>query len=272
VGKVAGAETLDFRDVQAFRDGTVFLLSIGKAASSRIYKSTDSGEHWTLLFTNPDDDGFFDAMAFWDENHAIVVGDPVGGKISVFLTADGGKHWERSLSMPPALAGEGAFAASGTCVTVAGKSEAWIATGGAKASRVYHTSDAGATWSVAEAPLRNDGASAGAFSLDFFARFGIVVGGDYNKAQENLGNIAVSNDGGKTWSAPGARPAGFRSAVAYVPERKEWVVTGTSGSDVSTDGGATWKRFDNGAFNALGVAATEVWAVGPRGRVARLSH
>jgi hypothetical protein len=45
--------------------------------------------------------------------------------------------------MPDAVAGEFAFAASGTCLVTSGR-DAWFATGGA--ARVFHSRDGGATW------------------------------------------------------------------------------------------------------------------------------
>jgi len=137
-GRVAGAEDLDFRDVESVDDRTAYLLSIGEGARSRVYKSFDRGEHWSLELRNPDPQGFFDAFAFWDAARGILVGDPVDGHFVVLTTQDGGGHWQRRATQP-ALAGEGAFAASGTCLTVLGArgtespgkaGEAWFATGG----------------------------------------------------------------------------------------------------------------------------------------------
>src|ERR1035438_7946935 len=67
--KVPGAQDLDFRAIRGIDENTAFLLSIGAGAKSRIYKTTDAGEHWTLQFTNPDAKGFLDGLAFWDANH-----------------------------------------------------------------------------------------------------------------------------------------------------------------------------------------------------------
>jgi hypothetical protein len=221
-----------------------------------------------LLFTNPDAKGFFDAMAFWDATHGILVGDPVDGHFVTFTTADGGVHWERRQT-PPALPNEGAFAASGTCIVTMGDREVWFVTGGPQAARVFHSQDGGAIWTVAATPIRNDGAAAGIFSVAFSdARHGIAVGGDYSKADAAEHNVAITSDGGKTWTEPSGRPHGFRSAVLYLPERKEWIAAGTSGSDISSDGGMTWKSFDTGAYNAISFAGTHGWAVGPGGRVA----
>jgi len=267
--KVPDAESLDFRGVRAIDSRTVYLVSSGSGDKARIYKTTDGGSHWTLQFTNPDAKGFFDAIGFWDATHGIVLGDPVDGQFAIWTTADGGAHWQRQHT-PPAVPNEGAFAASNTCLFLLGKREAWFGTGGPGGARVFHSKDRGRSWTVASTPIRNDSASAGIFSLAFSdTRHGIAVGGDYAKDREERQNIAITQDGGQTWTAPaGPVPKGFRSAVAYVRERKMWLVTGTSGSDVSTDSGKSWKPFDSGSYNAMSFVGAAGWAVGARGRIA----
>ena len=268
--KVPGAADLDFRAVRAFDERTAYLLSIGNGEKSRVYKTSDGGERWNLLYTNPDPKGFFDGLAFWDASHGILVGDPVDGHFVVFTTGDGGESWHRCKT-PAAVPNEGAFAASNTCLIVRGTREAWFGTGGPGGGRVFHSTDGGETWTVSKTPIRNDGAAAGIFSLAFSdGRLGIAVGGDYNKPAEAIGNIAATADGGKTWAIPsGEPPSGFRSAVAYLADRKMWIATGTSGSDVSLDDGKTWKQFDTGNYNAISFVGQAGWAVGPKGAVAR---
>ena len=265
--QVPGAEKLDFRAVWAFDDRTAFLLSIGTGDQSRIYKTTDAGTHWTLLFTNPDAKGFFDGIAFWDRQHGIVAGDPVDGHTVIFTTDDGGEHW-RKQSTASAAGSEGAFAASNTSLALAGKHEVWL---GTTAAHVLHSKDNGRTWAAVQTPIRHDGEGAGVFSVAFSdPRHGIAVGGDYTKAADPQNNIALTMDGGKTWTAPtGPPPAGFRSVVAYVRDRKLWIATGTSSSDISLDDGAAWKKFDATGYNAISfVSSAAGWAVGPRGRIA----
>ena len=106
--QVPGAESLDFRGVKAF-GSHAFLLAAGPGDKSRIYHTADLGKHWDLQFTNSEPKGFLDCMAFSDEQHGIVVGDPVKGKFQILRTQDGGKNWHSvdSQSMPPALDGEG---------------------------------------------------------------------------------------------------------------------------------------------------------------------
>jgi photosystem II stability/assembly factor-like uncharacterized protein len=267
---VPGADALDFRDVQGIDANSAYLLSIGNGESSRVYKTTDGGAHWTLSLQNPDAKGFFDQMAFWNPRHGILAGDQVDGQMVVMSTEDGGASWQRQ-KMPPALPGEGAFAASGTGITVLGDRDVWIGTGGKDAARVYHSGDAGRTWTVAATPIRADSASAGIFSVAFSdLQHGIAVGGDYSKPTEEAGNIAITADGGKTWTKPaGAPPKGFRSAVAYLSDRKLWIAAGTSGADISTNGGQNWQQFDSGNYNAVSFVSSRAgWAVGPRGLIA----
>src|SRR5580658_9832280 len=80
---VPDAASLDFRDVQGVDADTAYLLSIGKGASSRVYKTTDGGAHWTISLQNTDAEGFFNEMAFWNPRHGILAGDQVDGAMVV---------------------------------------------------------------------------------------------------------------------------------------------------------------------------------------------
>ncbi len=270
VAVVPGADQLDFRGVLAVDQKTVYLLASGAGDKSRIYKTTDGGSHWNLQFTNPDPQGFLDALAFWDPRHGIVLGDPVQGRFVILTTTDGGEHWVRQPATD-ALPNEGAFAASNSCLTVMGASEVWFASGGPGAARVFHSMDSGRTWAVAPTTIRSDAPSAGIFSLAFSdARHGVAVGGDYTKAADASHNVAITSDSGRTWTEPsGQHPGGYRSAVAFLPGRGMWIATGPSGSDVSTDNGNTWKQFDSGSYNAVSFTPDGTgWTVGPKGRLA----
>ncbi|HEX7177215.1 MAG TPA: hypothetical protein VF240_18305 [Pyrinomonadaceae bacterium] len=273
---VPGAEALDFRDVDAFDASTAYLLAIGEGDKSRIYKTTDGGANWVLQFRNDDPSAFFDAMAFWDRDHGIAMSDPVQGRFLIITTSDGGRNWRPipPAGMPPALEGEGGFAASGTCIAVQGKSNVWFGTGGPSGARVFRSTDGGRTWTVAPAPLAA-GKAAGVFSLVFWdARRGVAVGGDYTKEKDAEGSAATTDDGGRTWKAVAgdARPSGYRSAVARASAatRPTLVAVGPSGTDRSLDGGRDWTPLGAEGFHAVSFAADGAgWAVGENGIVAR---
>lgn len=270
VGTVGGADALDFRDVEAFGATTAYLLSAGVGETSRIYKTIDGGKSWAIQFKNADPAGFLDAIAFWDEQNGIALGDPINGFFQLLVTADGGRHWNplAGNALPPALPGEGAFAGSGTCLVTHGVRDVWFGTGGAKTARVFHSADRGKNWEVSKTPIMAGGESAGIFSIAFRnLHHGMAVGGDYRKPDEIDATVALTSDGGKTWNLLDKRLP-FCSAVAWAKAR--WVAAGTSGSHVSVDDGASWQRLDREAYNSVGFTATgDGWAVGPRGRIAR---
>ena len=266
-------DALDFRDVDAVDAETAYALSIGNGPSSRIYKTVDAGETWSLQFKNDDEKAFLDAMSFWDAKHGIVFGDSVDKQFYILTTADGGGTWSRvpSANLPPAQPNEGAFAASGTNIAVIGKSHAWIGTGAAAKSRVLHTSDGGRTWQVADTPLAS-GPSTGIFSIAFRdAKHGVIAGGDYTKETEATNNLAITNDGGATWTLVKGL-SGFRSVVAYVAGTTTMIAVGPSGADYSLDDGRTWTPLTGPGFDTFSFAPGKPtgWAAGNNGRIGRL--
>ncbi|WP_342378688.1 oxidoreductase [Myxococcus stipitatus] len=279
-GTVPGAEELDFRDVDAFSDTTAYLLSIGEGTRSRIYKTVDGGKSWTLQFTNTTAGAFFDGMAFWDERRGLAFSDPVEGRFLVVATSDGGATWTPlpATAFPPALPGEAGFAASGTSIATRGTQHAWFGMGGA-AARVLRTTDGGMSWSAARTPLAT-GDGGGVFSLLFWSeQQGIAVGGNHQRHSDPTGNLAVTFDGGKTWSAPRTRPAGYRSGIALVhgAPGPTLVTVGPSGSELSVDGARSWIPLGPLGFHAVassrsGAGGGRVWAVGDSGRIALLER
>ncbi len=72
-----GAEKLDFRGIQAFDANTAIVMSSGPGDLSRLYKTTDGCQTWKLVFTNPDKDGFWDAIQALNKDVVEIVGDSV---------------------------------------------------------------------------------------------------------------------------------------------------------------------------------------------------
>lgn len=276
VAQVPGAEELDFRDVEAFSADVAYLLSIGSGKLSRIYKTTDGGKNWTPQFTNTNPQAFFDCVAFWDQDHGLAVSDPVGKEFILFATDDGGANWTDLFpkKMPPAFEGEGAFAASGSCLTVHGDRDAWFASGGSEA-RVFHSADRGKTWTVAETPIVHGNASSGIFSIAFRdQKHGAIAGGDYKLPQMEGPNLAFTEDGGQTWKLSELSPQPFFSAVALDPSDQHRVLAvGPTHAAYAPDiQGKEWPKIWDVNLNALSIAPTgDAFAVGPKGTIVRIS-
>jgi photosystem II stability/assembly factor-like uncharacterized protein len=267
--QVPDAGAIDLRDIHAFDAQSAIVMGAGPGAASRLYATADGGANWRLLATNTYADGFWDAMAFWDKDNGILFGDPVKGRFQVYATTDGGASWrEVQASGLEAMPNEGAFAASGTCLTVAGTNEAWIATGGAGNSRVFHSGDRGRTWRAAATPIPAGAPAKGVFSVAFAnAKEGVAVGGDYKERLLAGVNGALTADGGATWTPAQVAPAGYMSVVVPVPGApRAFVAAGLAGSGYSRDGGKSWTVLADTPVNTVGFANPSAgWAVGPKG-------
>jgi photosystem II stability/assembly factor-like uncharacterized protein len=271
-------EQLDFRDIDAFDANVAYVLSIGNGPASRIYKTVNGGSTWALQFKNEDPKAFYDAMTFWDANHGLVIGDSIEGQFYILITTNGGSNWSPipTKSLPAALPNEGAFAASGSNIALFGKTHAWIGTGAAAKARVLRTDDAGRSWSISETPLKAT-QSSGIFSIAFRDKeHGVIVGGDYSKESEAVDNVAITSDGGVSWTLTKGL-SGYRSAVAYVPGKNWLVAVGPSGADYSSDDGRTWVPVEGPGFDTLSIvrglkgSSSVGFAGGMNGRIGKIS-
>ena len=277
---VPGAEDLDFRGIRAFSATAAVIMSSGLAekGQARVYRTTDGGQHWVLALEDKTPGAFFDAIAFWDAKRGILMGDPVDGRFMVFTTSDGGATWQRvaAMKLPPALTGEGAFAASNSCLTVEGGGNAWFATGGAAVARVFRSVNGGKTWAVADTPAQPRNASTGIFSIAFRdGKHGIAVGGDYQQADAPFPNPLVTSDGGRTWNAlaPSQAKGRYFSSVAFVPRgkslRNKVFAAGPDGVSLLTRDNQ-WASQGDTSLNAIAFPSSEIgWAVGPKGTIVR---
>jgi photosystem II stability/assembly factor-like uncharacterized protein len=278
-----GAEKLDFRGVWAWDADTAIVMSSGPGDASRLYKTTDGCSTWKLLYTNPDKEGFWDAVVAPNPELIYVLGDPVHGTFTVGRMGrdPNGVSVASPIAAPARAAeGAGAFAASNSSLVILGHTDmpehAWFGTGGKPGAFVYRLevhslNESGdvreSQWHAFPVPLAGGADAAGVFSIGFRdVLHGVAVGGDYTKPNESAGTAAWSADGGKRWTAAANPPHGYRSAVAWDPEAKAWIAAGTNGSDISYDDGKTWEPLDDGNWNALSLP----WIVGPQGRIAKV--
>lgn len=276
--KISGAEELDVRDIHAIDEATVIAMTSGTPA--RIYRSTNAGISWKVVFESTDKRVFFDALTFINGQVGYVMGDPIQDQMVLLKTNDAGLTWKPVGSAPKLFNNEAGFAASGTNMTNLPSGKLLIGLGGGEPnklfrSRVVMTDGDMKNWTAADVPLARS-ETAGIFSVHFTnEKNGVIVGGDYKKPDSLENNYALSQDGGKTWYVPKERkpPTGFRSCVATWLNGTEisFVTVGPSGTDLSTDLGKSWTRISNEGFNSVQFSPSgkSGWAVGGNGRVAK---
>jgi photosystem II stability/assembly factor-like uncharacterized protein len=296
-----GAEKLDFRAVQAFDASTAMVMSSGKGTLSQLFGTTDGCRTWTVLFTNPDPDGFWDALQFSDRSDGTILGDPVRGTMTLWHSTDGGHQWAHArIEGGLDVSGDtGAFAASNSGLVVdEGLFVDGFVTGGSHPSLFWRPVELvlkpyawrpSLNWSSVELPLAR-GATGGGFSIAYsrdidllgskraalFKRI-VIVGGDFQKPDESAGTAVFTIDGGQGWFAAKTPPHGFRSAVAYDRKTNAWITVGPNGSDVSTDDGRNWRPLKPNAALHGPTDADQHWnalslpfVVGPKGRIGKL--
>lgn len=244
--QVKGYETADFRDIEAFNDKEAVIMSSGTPAL--VLKTTDGGEHWEVKYNNPDSAYFFDAMDFSDRNaqEGWIMGDAIKGKILLLHTLDGGNSWQSATNAPDAQPGEGAFAASGTCLRTI-NNHVYMVTGGF-ATNFFDLKLPDNKWVITPLPFPKSKASQGAFSVALGKHGKLIVGGDYNNDQRTDSTACYSALSGNNWQLSKKPLVGFQSCVEYLGG-DIFLATGTPGSNITTDGGITWTKISTTSFN-----------------------
>lgn len=276
--EVPGYDKREFRDIEAFDERTAVIMAVGEPGD--ILRTTDGGQNWKNVYSDTSKGMFLDAMAFADEDNGVVIGDPLPGSHSIYraYTRNGGINWfhpkDDSLSIPPVQNGEAMFASSGSNVVFL-KSDGFlrnnrmlIVTGG-KASNLLSQNPL----QKKNLPLMQGKESTGANSIAAFSpKEMVIVGGDFANDKDSILNCVISKDGGNSFIAPAIGPHGYRSCVIYL-NRNKLVACGTSGIDVSEDGGLTWRLISEESFHVCGKAkrGNAVYLAGAKGRIARLT-
>lgn len=268
VGRVPGADTLEFRDVHAVSADSAWLLSIGPGAASRIYRTSDGGRTWTTQFVATDRRVFLDCFDFWDGQRGLVTSDTFEGRFLVLRTVDGGARWEPlpDERFPMALAGEGMYAASGTCLVTMGSGHAWIVTTSEGEGRVLRTRDGGESWHVSVPPLPS--ASATIAMRDTLVGL-VLASGIEGRTGSGL-TVARTADGGATWALIGRVTPPVYGA-AFRPGTTTVIATGPQGAWLSADAGVSWRQLTTDNHWSVGYSpGGTAWMVGARGRVTRV--
>lgn len=275
---VPGFEKREFRDIEAFDAKTAVVLAI--AEPGQILKTVDGGQNWKIVFTDTSKGMFFDAMDFADENNGVAIGDPLPGTNTIYraYTRNGGTNWfhpaDDNVYLPRVSEGEAMFASSGTNVVFL-KSEGFIrsnrmfiVTGGMASSFISQT-----PLQKTKLPLLQGKESTGANSIAVYNNKELViVGGDFSNDKDTTQNCLLSRDAGQSLIRPTTPPSGYRSCVEYI-NKTRLITCGTSGIDVSEDGGMNWRPISNESYHVCQKAkkGRTVYLAGGNGRIAKLT-
>ena len=266
---VKGFEQRDFRDIEAFDDNTAIIMAVAEPAI--ILKTKDGGKTWKRMFEDTTKGMFLDAMDFYKKS-GVVIGDPVDSvhpSVFIAFTRDAGEHWTIPDDNIPLSKGEAFFASSGTNVKMLPLQRNLfrygLVSGGTQSHFIGKTKD--------PLPLLQGKQSTGANSMaiNLSAKRIVVVGGDFANDKDTTGNCVFSTNLGTTWQHPQTPPHGYRSCVEFINGNK-LISCGTSGVDVSNDGGNNWNLISSESFHVCQKAknGAAVFLAGNDGRIAKL--
>lgn len=264
-----GYEKYDFRDIAIFSKKEAVIVSAGSPAV--VLRTTDAGKSWLEVYRNEHQEIFLNAMDFKGST-GYILGDPIDGTFQMLKSTNKGKTWTDVSHNFILFAedGEAAFAASGSNIQVF-KDFVFIGTGGMFSGFFYY-SPKQLRIDKYECPIWYGNSSSGIFAIDFLnSKTGIVVGGNYEKDQDNRNNVLLTYDGGINWQKPETPVLGFRSDVLYIT-KNILIATGTSGTDISYDGGNNWRNISTDSFNTLGKSSDSksIYLTGSKGNVYKL--
>lgn len=272
--QVPGFEKRDFRDIEAYNDQVAIIMAIAEPAM--ILKTKDGGNSWYTVFADSTKGMFLDAMHAYKKT-IQVVGDPINGKAFFALSNNEGEGWHAHLKDGiPLQEGEAFFASSGSNLKIVSsqnqfKSATWMVTGG-KASRIINVRDQRDSYDL---PVLKGKESTGANSIDISpsGKYAFIVGGDFARDTLREGN-AIRVQFGKNirFTQPATPPHGYRSSVVYLNENM-LISCGTSGVDISRDGGMHWENISKLSFHVVQKAkkGNAIILAGGGGRIAKLT-
>ncbi len=221
------------------------------AQGNGIYKSADSGRHWTRVWAQ---DGQIGTMVVHPRNPDVAFAAVLGKAFAanpergVYRTKDGGKTWQKVLSKDADTgASDVALDPQNPSIVFAGlwqtRRRPWELTSGGPGSGLYVSRDGGDTW----VQLKEKGLPEG-----IWGKVGVGVAPSdsrrvYALIEAEKGGLYRSNDGGETWTLAsphhGLRQrAWYYSTLTVDPANPDVVWFPQVPMLKTTDGGKTIKR------------------------------
>ena len=241
---------------------TAWVCSYMKAVQGKgaIHRTTNGGTSWvnmsaTGMFTNTT--AFANWVTFLTPSVGIANGDPVNGEFELWRTTDGGLSWTPTPGANIPNPNSGEFAIVNLYAKV-GTSNVWFGTNG---NRIFRTTDAGLTYSVAAVgPVTN--------TVTEIAFSGPLNGVCYMVNSGGTAELWNSYDGGATWTQVTPLPANLGLFdVGQIPGTGNLVSYGAGNTNqiisYSSNNGLTWTDFGSVAIPYITgdfVNGTTAWA------------
>jgi hypothetical protein len=232
----------------------------------------------------------------FSDSLGVVIGDPINHHPFIAATQNRGESWVNiSENFTNTFStGEAFFAASGTNIALSSfpgtqVPDLLLVSGGTQSNLYRNRKE------PYPLPIIQGKESTGANSIDMYKNKGVIVGGDFANDKDTTQNCVlfdfnpdIKNEYSKNkdtvsvsieisfrpkikFTHPQTPPHGYRSCVLFINENI-LSACGTSGVDISEDGGMNWQLISNESFHVVRKAkqGTAVYLAGIDGKIAKL--
>lgn len=230
-------------------------LLAGSSSSSYLYRTTNSGVNWILVFTEPL--GFINAIGGLqnDTNNLFMVGDPVGGRWSLWKSSNGGITWDSSAGnlRIPQNGSDAGFINS----LYMGYGYIWF---GTINERIYRIDNTGYTFQP----------TAGLMHI-----YGIWFNDPLTGMAGASSMVATSNSG-VNWTSLAVPGSGIITGITGISS--QWWFTKGNSVYYSSNNGSTWSASTTqaGFYYHITKARAEnnnnIWAIRQNGGISKLNY
>lgn len=234
----------------------------GSQAQGGVHQTTNTGATWVNMtpaggYTNAA--SFTNLVCFLTPSIGIIQGDPIGsglGEFEIYRTTDGGATWNAvagaNISNP--ISGEYGIV---DVYTKYGTNDIWF---GTNKNRIYHSNDAGMTWTVTPTALTSTlGAAVGIDKISFSDANNGILTAWFGPTTASTLTLWNTTNGGVTWTQiPSIDPNFGRNEHCGIPGVPGWYASVGAAStntviSYSMDNGVTWIN-----WNSFGIQYLEI--------------
>lgn len=220
--------TPQFRSIEALNDSTILILSINSPAY--LFKTTNKGRDWKIVYENHEKGVFFDAMKAKSANEIWAVGDPMNNHPNIIYSNNSGESWKKyeEKNLPKTENNEAFFAASNSNIDFIGN-KIYLVSGGSS-SNLYQLNTSNKSYTIKKLPFFISGNMTGAYSIDVYDKNNYAIsGGNYDNNDKKFKPFYYTRDGGKSFKTIETEENFFGSCIKYL-NTNELYITGHRGT------------------------------------------
>lgn len=210
-----------------------------------VWRTTNSGINWQQVFSQTG--GFINALSIKNDSTGFMIGDPVGGRWSIWKTSNNGAVWDSTNLRVPQTGTEAGYS---NCI-VYSQLRVWFGTSN---SRIYHSSNNGSNWTVQSTSPEIDVTSMwfdpNGNSTGYFGGNNIFKSTNFGINWVNIGSLGTGLIRGMTgfpmWSGNVMYVRNASSSIYYGFGTGQWFVYYTAPA---------------GSYNHIGVERNSGWPI-----------